>query len=103
MDFVDSIGNARLAGFEKDLGFKKLDYNIALSVFYISYIFFEIPSTMACKWVGPEWFIPTISLGFRIASICTAFVTNLATASVVRFILGIFEAGMMPWYSLLLI
>lgn len=89
-------GNARLAGFEKDLGLKGHDYNIVLSVFYISYILFEIPSNIACKWIGPGWFIPAISLGFGIASICTAFVTNMATASVVRFILGAFEAGMMP-------
>ncbi|OBU00702.2 hypothetical protein VE01_01051 [Pseudogymnoascus verrucosus] len=88
--------NARLAGFEKDLGLKGHDYNIVLSVFYISYILFEIPSNMACKWVGPGWFIPAISLGFGIASICTAFVTNMSTASIVRFILGAFEAGMMP-------
>lgn len=89
-------GNAKIAGFEKDLGLKEYDYNIVLSIFYISYIVFEIPSTMACKWIGPGWFIPGISLGFGIASICTAFVTNISTASAVRFILGAFEAGMMP-------
>ncbi|KFY95411.1 hypothetical protein V500_02803 [Pseudogymnoascus sp. VKM F-4518 (FW-2643)] len=96
--FIDraNIGNARLAGFEKDLGLKGYDYNIVLSIFYISYIVFEIPCTMACKWVGPGWFIPAISLGFGICSICTAFVTNIHSACGVRFLLGVFEAGMMP-------
>lgn len=51
---------------------------------------------MACKWFGPGWFIPAISLGFGICSICTAFCNTKATVSAVRFLLGIFEAGMMP-------
>jgi MFS family permease len=89
-------GNAKLAGLEKDLGLEGYDYNRVLSVFYISYIIFEIPSNMACKWIGPGWFIPTISLGFGICSICTAFVHNIHSASGVRFLLGMFEAGMMP-------
>lgn len=72
------------------------DYNAVLSVFYISYILFEIPSNIVCKWVGPGWFLPVISLGFGLSSLGTAFVTNQAQASGVRFLLGIFEAGMMP-------
>lgn len=96
--FIDraNIGNAKIAGFQKDLHLGGYDYNRVLSVFYISYILFEIPSNMACKWIGPGWFIPTISLGFGICSICTAFVHNIHSASGVRFLLGMFEAGMMP-------
>lgn len=96
--FIDraNIGNAKLANLEKDLGLVKYDYNKVLSVFYISYIIFEIPSNILCKIVGPGWFIPAISLGFGICSICTAFVHNIHQISGVRFLLGLFEAGMMP-------
>jgi sugar phosphate permease len=96
--FIDraNIGNARLAGLEKDLHLKGHDYNSILSVFYISYIIFEIPSNMCCKWMGPGWFIPIISLCFGIASIGTAFVHTKAAVSGVRFALGVFEAGMLP-------
>ncbi|RDW95147.1 MFS transporter-10 [Coleophoma crateriformis] len=96
--FIDraNIGNAKLAGFETDLKLKGYDYNKVLSIFYISYIIFEIPSNMACKWIGPGYFIPAISLMFGICSVCTAFVHNIHQASAVRFLLGIFEAGMMP-------
>jgi MFS family permease len=90
------LGNAKIAGFNKDLKLGGYDYNRILSVFYISYILFEIPSNMVCKIVGPGWFIPSISLGFGICSICTAFVHNIHSASGVRFLLGMFEAGMMP-------
>ncbi|KAI1814231.1 MFS general substrate transporter [Poronia punctata] len=99
--FIDraNIGNARLAGFEEDLGLKNYDYNTVLSIFYISYIIFEIPSNLACKWIGPGWFLPAISLGFGITSLGTAFVHNRAAASGVRFLLGIFESGMLPGIS----
>ena len=89
-------GNARLAGFEKDLGLKGYDYNKVLSAFYISYIIFEIPSNMACKWIGPGWFIPAMFLAFGVCSICTAFVDTVHSVSAVRFLLGLFEAGMLP-------
>ncbi|KAI1200147.1 MFS general substrate transporter [Nemania serpens] len=99
--FIDraNIGNARLAGFEKDLGLVGYDYNTVLSIFYVSYIVFEIPSNLACKWIGPGWFIPAISLGFGITSLGTAFVYTRGAACGVRFVLGIFEAGMMPGIS----
>ncbi|KAF2828767.1 MFS general substrate transporter [Ophiobolus disseminans] len=96
--FIDraNIGNARLAGFEKDLHLKGYNYNQVLSVFYISYIIFEIPSNMACKLIGPGWFLPGITFGFGILTVCFAFVRDIQTACAVRFLLGIFEAGMLP-------
>lgn len=96
--FIDraNIGNAKISGFEKDLHLGGYDYNRVLSVFYISYILFEIPSNMACKILTPGWFIPTLALGFGICSFGTAFVHNRAQAAGVRFLLGMFEAGMMP-------
>ncbi|TKA81515.1 hypothetical protein B0A55_02975 [Friedmanniomyces simplex] len=91
-----NIGNAKIAGFDKDLGLEGYDYNIILSVFYISYIIFEIPSNVLCKAVGPGWFIPTATLLFGITSLGTAFVHNRAQACGVRFLLGIFESSMLP-------
>ncbi|KAL2210209.1 MFS general substrate transporter [Sarocladium strictum] len=96
--FIDraNIGNARLAGLEEDLGLTGYDYNIVVTMFYVSYIIFEIPSNLCCKWVGPGWFLPTATLLFGVASLGTAFVHTLGQCSAVRFILGIFEAGMLP-------
>lgn len=92
-------GNAKIAGFEKDLGLTGYDYNALLSIFYISYIVFEIPSNIACKYFGPGWWLPGISLGFGAISLATAFVDNFAQAAGVRFLLGMFEAGMLPGIS----
>lgn len=46
-------GNASLAGLDKSLGLVGFDYNILLSVFYVSYILFEIPMNWLCKLMGP--------------------------------------------------
>jgi MFS family permease len=45
---------------------------------------------------GPGWFLPLTTFGFGAASIATAFVKTRAQACAVRFVLGIFEAGVMP-------
>ncbi|KAF2175133.1 MFS general substrate transporter [Zopfia rhizophila CBS 207.26] len=96
--FIDraNIGNARLAGFEKDLNLVGNDYNMVLSIFYISYTIFEIPATITCKWMGPGWFLPLTTLFFGITSVGTGFVQTRGQACALRFLLGIFEAGMMP-------
>lgn len=85
-----------MAGFERDLKLKGNDYNSVLSSFYIGCIVFELPSTLANKYVGPRWYIPGIALAFGATTIATGFCTNKANVSAVRFLLGIFEAGMLP-------
>ncbi|EFW98959.1 major facilitator superfamily transporter [Grosmannia clavigera kw1407] len=96
--FLDraNIGNARLAGLEKDLHMRGNDYNAVTSVFYVSYVLFGLPSMVACKWIGPGWYLPTITLCFGLVSLSTAFVQNRAQAFAVRFLLGLCESGLMP-------
>ena len=81
---------------DTDLNMEGYDYNVIISVFYVSYIVFEIPSNLACKYIGPGWYIPLMTLLFGICSLGTAFVDTVAQAAGVRFLLGIFEAGMLP-------
>jgi MFS family permease len=46
--------------------------------------------------MGPGWFIPLLTLLFGICSIGTAWVTTVPQLMGVRFLLGVFEAGMLP-------
>ncbi|KAF5240642.1 hypothetical protein FANTH_9446 [Fusarium anthophilum] len=96
--FIDraNIGNAKIAGLEADLKMQGYDFNISLSIFYISYILFEIPLNLLCKRIGPGWFIPACCLGFGICTTCTAFVNDFSTLCGLRFLLGVFEAAMLP-------
>ncbi|ORY78912.1 putative pantothenate transporter [Leucosporidium creatinivorum] len=96
--FIDraNIGNARLAGLERDLGMKGYDYNVALSCFYVSYIVFEIPSNIAAKIIGPGRWLPLLTVAFGLLSMCTAWVESFGSLIAVRFLLGAFEAGLLP-------
>lgn len=62
-----NIGNARLAGLEKDLNMAGDQYNVALTIFFVSYIVFEVPANMALKYLSPRvWskYIIETSLSF---------------------------------------
>lgn len=44
MSFLDrtSIGNAKIAGMDKELGLTPGQYNVALSIMFVSYVSFEV-------------------------------------------------------------
>lgn len=46
--FIDrsNIGNARLAGLERDLALVGYDFNILLTSFYIAYVVFEVSRSL---------------------------------------------------------
>lgn len=58
------------------------DYNIALSLFFVTYIFhllaensyilFEVPANLALRIIRPSLFFPAIILGWGIVKPCTA-------------------------------
>lgn len=83
------------------------DLNVALSIFFISYILFELPANLLCKKMGPGWFIPTAILGFGLFTILTGLVHSFSALCGIRFMLGVFEGGIMPalvyylsrWYT----
>jgi MFS family permease len=99
--FIDraNIGNARLASFEADLGLQGNDYNSVNSIFYISYILFEIPAVLLCKRVGPAWFLPLTTILFGLLSVAGGWVQNYSQLAGIRFALGVAECGLMPGLS----
>ncbi|KAF2198905.1 MFS general substrate transporter [Delitschia confertaspora ATCC 74209] len=96
--FLDrvNIGNARIQGMGKDLKLVGVRFNWATSIFYIVYMFFEVPSNILLKRIGPKYYLPLLVCGFGFVSLCTAFVKNFETLLVARAFLGIFEGGVMP-------
>lgn len=93
-NFVDrtAIGNAKIAGIEKDLQMTGFDYNVALTVFYIFYIVAEVPSNLALKHFGSVWLAAMVVM-FGAVAIGTAFVTSYGGLVVSRVFLGIAEGG----------
>ncbi|KAH8653779.1 major facilitator superfamily transporter [Xylariales sp. PMI_506] len=99
--FIDkaSIGNARLATFETDLGLKGNDYNSVNSIFYIPLILLDIPAVLLCKKLGPGWFLPCATILFGLISVAGGFVHNYSQLAGVRFSLAVAECGVMPGIS----
>ena len=62
--FIDriNIGNARLQGLENDLKMKGQDYNVALFVFFIPYILFEVPSNLLIRKIAPSTWLSSIMM-----------------------------------------
>ncbi|KAI9248552.1 major facilitator superfamily domain-containing protein [Phascolomyces articulosus] len=62
--FLDrvNIGNAKLAGLTQDINMSEDEYNGALSIFFVGYILFEVPSNMMVNKVGPRLWIAVIQL-----------------------------------------
>lgn len=62
--FIDriNIGNARLQGLEKDLKMQGQDYNVALFVFFIPYILFEVPSNLLIRKIAPSTWLSSIMI-----------------------------------------
>ena len=64
--FMDriNIGNARIQGLEKDLKMKGNNYNIALLIFFVPYILFEVPSNIVIRKVSPSTWLSSIMVAW---------------------------------------
>lgn len=49
-----NIGNAKIAGMTTDLKMKGNDYNVAVTVFTVSYVVFGVPANLMVKKFGPK-------------------------------------------------
>lgn len=98
MNFMDrvAIGNARLYGLEEDLNLSGDQYQIAVSVLFITYCLFEVPSNMIIKRLQPARYLAVLTIAWGLVATFTAFVQNFAGLIACRLLLGFFEAGLFP-------
>lgn len=91
------IGNARLNGLEADLGMLGTnEYNVALSVFFATYIAFEFPSNIMLKYLKPSQWLSFICVCWGLVMMCMGFSQNYHGLLTARIFLGIAEAGLFP-------
>lgn len=79
-----------------DLGLTTSMYGLGVGMFYISYILFEIPSNVIMTKVGARRWIARIMITWGIVSTGLAFVHTANQLYVMRFLLGMAEAGFAP-------
>ncbi|CAK7231689.1 hypothetical protein SBRCBS47491_008016 [Sporothrix bragantina] len=97
-----NIGNAKIAGMATDLDLDSNRYSIALIVFFVSYVVFEIPLNMILAKSRPSIMLPTIMFLWGCLTIGMAWVPNYQGLVGFRFAIGIFEAGFAPGVLMLL-
>jgi MFS family permease len=70
--------------------------NIALLIFYIPYIIFEIPSNIVMKKLKPHVWLSGCIIAFGIVMLGQAFVQSYGGLIATRFFLGLAECGIFP-------
>jgi ACS family tartrate transporter-like MFS transporter len=90
-----NVGFAALT-MNKELGLNAEMYGLAAGAFFWGYCLFEVPSNIIMEKVGARIWIARIMVTWGLLSGATAFCTGPTSFAVVRFLLGLAEAGFFP-------
>jgi len=90
-----NVGFAALT-MNQDVGLSAAAYGLGSGIFFIGYFLFEIPSNLILEKVGARRWIARIMVTWGLLSASMALVTTPTAFYVVRFLLGVAEAGFFP-------
>jgi MFS transporter, ACS family, tartrate transporter len=79
-----------------DLGMSAGDFGFATGLFFWGYFLFEVPSNVILEKVGARLWIARITITWGILAGLTALSTGWMSYGIVRFMLGVAEAGFFP-------
>jgi D-galactonate transporter len=79
-----------------DLKFSETVYGFGAGVFFLGYFLFEVPSNVILHRVGARIWIARIMITWAIISGAFMFVSSPTTFYIMRFLLGMAEAGFFP-------
>ncbi|WVR09758.1 hypothetical protein IAU60_006834 [Kwoniella sp. DSM 27419] len=99
LNYIDrnNAAAARLKGFEADLKLKGAEFQTLLSILYVGYILFQVPSNMLLNRIGrPSLYLPAAMIIWGMISVLTGITTNFVGALLTRFFLGVVEAAFLP-------
>ncbi|MEA2777245.1 MAG: hypothetical protein QOF90_2651, partial [Acetobacteraceae bacterium] len=90
-----NVGFAALT-MNKDLGLTPYTYSLGVAAFFFGYIPCEIPSNLILERIGARRWIGRIAITWGLAASAMALVSGERSFLLVRFLLGIAEAGLFP-------
>ncbi|KAF9065835.1 major facilitator superfamily domain-containing protein [Rhodocollybia butyracea] len=110
MNYIDrlAVTTARLKGLEQDLGLSDLQYNVVLSILYVSYCPAQIPSNMVLNWITrPSLYIGSNVVAWGLLSTLTGVTKSYGGILATRILIGIPECAFYPgtiyllsrWYT----
>ncbi|KAI9301884.1 major facilitator superfamily domain-containing protein [Cunninghamella echinulata] len=91
-----SLGNAVLDNFEEDVHITHDQFNTCITIFYVGFLLFQIPSNILLKRFTAKVWLPTLMFLWGIMAILHATVSNYSQLLAYRFLLGVFESGFFP-------
>ncbi|MCG5237952.1 MFS transporter [Xanthobacter oligotrophicus] len=80
----------------KDLKFSDVVYGFGASIFFIGYFFLEVPSNLVLSRVGARIWLARIMISWGVISCAMLFVRGETSFYILRFLLGVAEAGFFP-------
>ena len=97
VNYIDrvNIGFVR-SHMETDLGIGAAAYGFGAGLFFIGYALFEVPSNMLLQKVGARIWLTRIMFTWGIVATLMAFIQNETHFYILRFLLGVAEAGFFP-------
>lgn len=90
-----NVGFAALT-MNADLAITATAFGHGAGIFFIAYFLFEVPSNFALRRFGARIWIARIMITWGIISVGMAFITGPTSFYVMRFLLGVAEAGFFP-------
>lgn len=95
--YLDRV-NVGVAGLtmNHDLGLSPSEFGWSAGLFFFGYFLAEVPSNLALQAVGARKWIARILITWGLLSAATAFVVGPMSFGIMRFLLGLGEAGFTP-------
>ncbi|MFE5125164.1 MFS transporter [Streptomyces sp. NPDC056669] len=95
--FLDrvNIGFAKLS-MQQDIGISESVYGLAAGIFFLGYVIFEVPSNLLLAKIGTRKTLCRIMVLWGLTAAAMMFVSGPTSFYVLRFLLGVFEAGFAP-------
>ncbi|ASY72958.1 MFS transporter [Sinorhizobium fredii USDA 205] len=90
-----NVGFAKLQ-MSSELGLSEAAYGIGAGIFFIGYFLFEVPSNVILNKVGARVWIARIMITWGVISAAFMFTTSETVFYILRFLLGVAEAGFFP-------
>ena len=95
--YVDrvNVGFAKLQ-MQQELGLSDAAYGLGAGIFFLGYVLLEVPSNMLLVRIGARKTLSRIMVLWGGATVATSMVSDATAFYVLRFLLGLFEAGFAP-------
>jgi ACS family tartrate transporter-like MFS transporter len=81
---------------QRDLHFSNTVYGAGAGIFFLGSALFDLPSNLILLRVGPRVWIARIMISWGVISTCMMFMHSKESFYVLRFLLGVSEAGFFP-------